>query len=93
MASDNERDSGSLRITVKDVYQAVNAVSASVNEIKGQLNALSQDHTATKAGAEDHEERLRKLEQWRYAIPTSFVLAAMAAASSIVLATIKGMSL
>jgi hypothetical protein len=86
-ASENERDSGSLRITVKDVFHAVNGVSDVVSEIKGSLANLAQDHTTTKATSGDHEARLRRLERWTYAIPLTAITASAAALAAIIQAS------
>jgi len=75
MTTESERDSGSLRITVKDVFHAVNGVSSDVGEIKGALQTLTADHANLKQSAVDHEARLRRLERWAYAIPTTGITA------------------
>lgn len=40
--------------------------------IETKLDVLIKQHTTT---SDDHEKRLRGLERWRYALPTSLVLA------------------
>lgn len=82
MSIEPSPDSGSLRITVKDVYRAVNGVSDTVSEIKGSLTSLAQEHTVTKASSLDHEIRLRRLERWTYAIPLTGLTALAAAVAA-----------
>jgi len=59
-----EDTNGSVRVTLKDVYEVLRRVEADVAELHS---------IATKVP--DHEARIRKLEAWRYAIPSSVILA------------------
>ncbi len=68
-----EDTNGSVRVTLKDVYEAVRRVEADVAEM----------HSAV-AHIPDHESRIRKLEAWRYAVPSSVILAAGALVAALV---------
>lgn len=56
-------DLGPVVITAREIYDQITGLSAKVDSI------LATNRT------DDHEARLRRLEQWRYALPTSMVLA------------------
>jgi hypothetical protein len=53
-------DSGQVVITNKDIYEKV-------TKMEGALAVLMPQ-------VPDHETRLRALERWRYALPTSLVM-------------------
>jgi hypothetical protein len=62
-------------ITLKDVYQEVQKMRGSVDSMSSQARTVT-----------DHEARLRALERWRYALPTSIVVAA----ASLIVAILEG---
>lgn len=76
-------------ITPRDVYDAVSSVQKDVAEMKGSLALLTQHHSIASSVDVDHETRIRRLEQWKYAIPTTFVLAFFASLASILVAILK----
>lgn len=67
-----EDGNGSVRVTLTDVYKAVEALQADVHEIKRLVP--------------DHESRIRRLEAWKYALPTAAVIAM----GSIIIGMIEG---
>lgn len=77
------------RVTTRDVYEAVTRLGAKVEELSGQLALERQASTTTSDKVTDHEDRIRSLERWAYAIPTTFILSALATVATIVLAVSK----
>lgn len=76
---------GDVRVTLRDVYNAVNSIKSTVDDLskKYELQALAalQDTAAVK----DHEIRIRFLERWAWSIPA----AAVTAIASAIIALIK----
>lgn len=89
MAEDHQADSGSLRVTVKDVYARVGDVAESLGEIKGHIGLLSSATSENTKDISDHEARIRNLEQWRYALPASALVGALGLISAILTAVLK----
>jgi hypothetical protein len=59
--------------------------SERLNRIEGKIDALTEDMTTIKAGMpvlSDHENRIRILERWRYALPPAILLALITAAKA-----------
>lgn len=54
-------------VTLKDVF-------VMVTKLVGQQEALHQRNLQADQLHADHEQRLRALERWRYALPASFVV-------------------
>lgn len=54
-------------ITLKDVYTQVNLLI-------GQQQAIHQRNLMADQLHNDHEQRLRALERWRYALPAGLVV-------------------
>lgn len=54
-------------ITLKDVF-------VMVTKLVGQQEAIHQRNQAADQLHLDHEQRIRMLERWRYALPASFVV-------------------
>lgn len=69
-------DLGPVVITAREIYDQIRAVSSKVDTI------LAADRTG------DHEARLRRLEQWRYALPASMVLAVGSTVTAVLTAVI-----
>jgi hypothetical protein len=65
-------------VTLKDVYQSTQAIAGTVAKMEGDLKAAVDART-------DHEDRLRALEKWMYALPPTLLLAA----ASLLLALLK----
>lgn len=59
-------DNNSITITLKDVYDEVRRLHDQVADMTPQGQLIT-----------DHEERLRLLERWKYALPGSLLLALM----------------
>lgn len=57
-------DPNGVTITLKDVYVELSKLRDTVNALTPQSEQLA-----------DHESRLRGLEKWKYALPTSVILA------------------
>ena len=70
----SEDANGSVRVTLKDVYEAVQNIATDVQELKSQVQSVP-----------DHEARIRTLEAWKNAIPPTMILAVV----SIVVAIIE----
>lgn len=66
-------------VSIRDVYDAVTRLTTAVDRMAGQRDTLV-----------DHETRLRGLERWRYALPTSLLLAAGSVVLAVVTAVWKG---
>lgn len=49
--------------------------SAAIARIEGKIDVLVIQIAGERERGTDHEVRLRGLEKWRYALPTSIVLA------------------
>lgn len=62
-------DNGTLRITIRDVYDEVKGLREDVRV------ALQQSRENTTDVA-DHEMRVRDLERWKYALPPTLLFAA-----------------
>lgn len=84
MTSEPAADSGSLRITQKDVYSEVVGTRADVARIEGAMNVIIERHSHTVNVVDDHETRLRDLERWRYAIPAGLITAVLAAIAAFI---------
>jgi hypothetical protein len=72
-------DDDPVRITLRDVYNAVTATQSTVADLskKYELQALAalQDTSTVR----DHEKRIRVLEHWMWALPATGVAAVAAA--------------
>lgn len=77
-------EDGEVRITLRDVYEAVTNLGGTVGELKEEVSTLTTHHGIASETAKDFEQRLRRLERWAYAIPTTFVLAALSVIATIV---------
>lgn len=73
-----------VRITLRDVYDAVTNLGQSFTELKEEVTMLTTHNALQAETVKDFEQRLRRLERWAYAIPTTFVLAALSVVATIV---------
>ncbi len=89
MATEPSSDSGSLRVTLKDVNTAVQTLALDVAEIKGSTGLIAQSVQTMDARITDHEGRLRALEAWRYALPASIIVGFMSLGATVIVAVIK----
>lgn len=78
------QEDGEVRITLRDVYDAVTNMGQSISELKEEVTMLAAHNSLQNETAKDFEQRLRRLERWAYAIPTTFVLAALSVVATIV---------
>lgn len=78
------QEDGEVRITLRDVYDAVTNMGQSISELKEEVTMLADHNSLHNETAKDFEQRLRRLERWAYGIPTTFVLAALSAIATIV---------
>lgn len=83
MAADNET-SGSVRVTLKDVFNKVDDVGRDVSEMKGSVATIRQETQENTKDIQDHELRIRNLEAWRYALPASAILGLLGTIGSVV---------
>lgn len=60
----SQNPDGSFTVTLADVYAEVRKCQDAILAMQPQQGTLN-----------DHEDRLRGLEKWKYALPTSLVLA------------------
>lgn len=72
-------------LTLKDVYDKISETKTLLEVQAFQVKALLESDG-------DHETRLRLLERWRYAIPSTLLLAVVAVAASVAqaLASFRG---
>jgi hypothetical protein len=59
---------------------------AEIRELRAQLHSLQQ---YVQKVANDHEHRLRELEQWRWSLPPTLIAAMVAAVASILSAVLR----
>ncbi|WP_405016425.1 hypothetical protein OHV05_04380 [Kitasatospora sp. NBC_00070] len=52
--------------------------------LRGDVRSLGEQTASVRDELADHEERLRALEQWRYAVPAATVVAAIAAVAQLI---------
>lgn len=82
-------DNGGLVIGMREIYDEVKTLSAKVD---GFLATHAQDQQHLHSQGEDikdHEARIRKLEAWRYALPTTLILATGSTVVSFVVLLMK----
>lgn len=82
--ADSESSSGSVRVTLKDVFNKVDDVGRDVSEMKGSVATIRQVTQENTKDIQDHEHRIRTLEAWRYALPASAVLGLLGVVGSVV---------
>lgn len=77
-------------ITAKDLAQSLSSLHVLISQMASKLDAMQISITTLTTRIEmqairvdslvqdqaDHESRIRMLERWRYALPTSIILAA-----------------
>ncbi|MEO3857494.1 hypothetical protein [Acrocarpospora sp. B8E8] len=60
-------ESNGVVVTFKDMYDELRHLVTEVRELTHELKD-------SRADSADHENRIRALEQWRYALPASLLL-------------------
>lgn len=68
----SEREPLGVSISAREIYDEIVGMRADVQ-------SLTQHNEQVIRKLDDHEERLRKLEAWRYAIPTATLSGLVAA--------------
>lgn len=63
-------------ITAREIYDGV-------MDVRSRVDVLIGGTEATRVQVNDHEDRIRGLERWRYTLPISAVVAAGSAAATI----------
>lgn len=71
-------EESSVQITLKDIFIEVRRLQDTVSAMTPQAQQIN-----------DHENRLRSVERWRYALPTSFIIAITSVVANAVIATTK----
>lgn len=76
--------------TERQARDVLGVVTIGAREIYDQLvglredvRSLTQSHSDVAAALDDHEERLRSVERWKYAVPTAAIGGLVAAGMSI----------
>ncbi len=64
-------------VTAADLY-------GELREMSGKLSTAITHQEVTRAQLRDHEQRIRALEAWRYALPVSAFSAIIAAVAAVV---------
>ncbi|WP_433434516.1 hypothetical protein [Nonomuraea sp. CA-141351] len=59
-------------VSMKDMYDEL-------RDLVSEVRTLTQELKESRKTDDDHERRIRALEQWRYALPASLVVALGAA--------------
>lgn len=86
---------GAAQVTIKDLWQsqqaqterlsaAIGSVERVLERLTGHLDAIDQRNARADGQLADLEGRMRALERWRYALPTSVVLGVGSAAAAAV---------
>ncbi|WP_204039811.1 hypothetical protein [Acrocarpospora phusangensis] len=60
-----------------------------LTRIEGKIDLIGMQHTASETVSRDHEERIRAIERWKYALPVS-ALGALVAAATALIAAFRG---
>ncbi|MCX4687303.1 hypothetical protein OG401_23875 [Kitasatospora purpeofusca] len=63
----SERDPLGVTIGAREIYDELVGM-------RGDVRGLSQHNEATRATLADHEDRLRTIERWKYAVPLTAFL-------------------
>jgi hypothetical protein len=82
-------------VTIKDLWQsqqaqterlsgAIGSVERVLERLTGHLDAIDQRNARADGVLSDLELRMRMLERWRYALPTSVLLGLASAAAAVV---------
>jgi hypothetical protein len=65
------------------IADSVDQVRLALERMAGQLDTINQRDVLTDRLLSDYENRLRALERWRYALPTSVILGLASAVTTI----------
>lgn len=72
----SERDPLGVTISAREIYDEIVGM-------REDVRSLTQHHESVRDTLTDHEERLRTLERWKYALPTAAVSGVLAAGVTI----------
>lgn len=64
--------------------EQIDQVRLAVERLTGHVDGINQRDTLTDRLLTDYETRLRALERWRYALPTSVILGVGSAIAALV---------
>lgn len=64
--------------------EQIDQVRLAVERLTGHVDAINQRDSLTDRLLTDYETRLRALERWRYALPTSVILGLVSSAGALV---------
>lgn len=67
---------GVVTISAREIYDEIVGMRA-------EVQTLVQTNTAVQATLDDHEQRIRANERWRYAVPTAAIGALVSAGITI----------
>lgn len=65
MSAENE-PLGVVTIGAREIYDQLIG-------LRSDVQTLTQTNTAVQATLDDHEQRLRSVERWKYAVPTAAI--------------------
>lgn len=72
-----------VTITSREIYDEIVGM-------REDVRSLTQHHESVTTKLTDHEDRLRALERWKYALPTAAVTAVVSAVVSVAKVSGKG---
>ncbi|MEW2034908.1 hypothetical protein AB0901_30955 [Streptomyces roseifaciens] len=82
MGEEHDTDPLGVRIGAREIYDEVIGLRA-------EVRTMSQQGETARVELDDHEERIRDLERWRYALPVAVLSGVLAAAVTILQAAGK----
>ncbi|MCI3271032.1 hypothetical protein [Streptomyces cylindrosporus] len=77
-----DNDLGTVSIGAREIYDQLVAM-------RDEVRASAQTHVAVAEKLADHEDRLRSVERWKYAVPTALATAVISAATTITTVVLK----
>lgn len=82
----HDRAGGEYAVTA-DERKRIEALQGVVHEMDKKLDLLVERQTTILTHQEDHEDRMRSLEKWKYGIPATLIMAAVAFLSGLIRST------
>lgn len=68
----DERDPLGVTISAREIYDQIVG-------LRDDVRSLTQSNEHVTTTLDDHEERLRTVERWKYSVPTAVLTAVLAA--------------